>query len=98
MSRTANDWADEGTFIISLSYVRPSATNCATHLRSCGIGTEIYYPVPLNRQKCFASLGAGSFPESEAAAEQVLALPIFPELTDGEVELVADAVTSFFKK
>jgi dTDP-4-amino-4,6-dideoxygalactose transaminase len=68
------------------------------HLRSCGIGTEIYYPVPLNRQKCFASLEAGSFPESEAAAEQVLALPIFPELTDGEVELVADAVTSFFKR
>jgi len=68
------------------------------HLRDCGIGTEIYYPVPLHRQKCFASLQAGSFPESEAAAEQVLALPIFPELTDAEVELVADAVTSFFKK
>jgi dTDP-4-amino-4,6-dideoxygalactose transaminase len=69
-----------------------------THLRACGIGTEIYYPIPVHRQKCFASLQAGSFPESEAAAEQVLALPIFPELTDGEVEQVADAVTSFFKK
>jgi dTDP-4-amino-4,6-dideoxygalactose transaminase len=68
------------------------------HLRGCGIGTEVYYPVPLNRQKCFASLEAGSFPASESAAEQVLALPIFPELTDSEVELVADAVTSFFKK
>ena len=68
------------------------------HLRGRGIGTEIYYPVPLNRQKCFAFLEGGSFPESEAAAQQVLALPIFPELTDSEIELVAGAVTSFFKK
>ena len=68
------------------------------HLKGCGIGTEIYYPISLNRQKCFAYLQAGSFPESEAAAEQVLALPIFPELTDSEVQLVADAVAAFFKK
>jgi len=68
------------------------------HLRDCGIGTEIYYPVSLNRQKCFAFLDARSFPESEAAAQQVLALPIFPELTDSEIELVAGAVTAFFKK
>ena len=68
------------------------------HLKGCGIGTEIYYPVSLNRQKCFAYLEAGSFPESEAAAEQVLALPIFPELTDSEVQLVADAVAAFFRK
>jgi dTDP-4-amino-4,6-dideoxygalactose transaminase len=68
------------------------------HLKDCGIGTEVYYPVSLNRQKCFAYLEAGSFPESEAAAEQVLALPIFPELTDSEVELVADGVAAFFKK
>jgi dTDP-4-amino-4,6-dideoxygalactose transaminase len=68
------------------------------HLKGCGIGTEIYYPVSLNRQKCFAYLEAGSFPESEAAAAQVLALPIFPELTDSEVELVADGVAAFFRK
>jgi dTDP-4-amino-4,6-dideoxygalactose transaminase len=68
------------------------------HLRNRGVGTEIYYPVSLNQQKCFADLGAGSFPESEAAAAEVLALPIFPELTDGEVELVAQAVTAFFRK
>jgi dTDP-4-amino-4,6-dideoxygalactose transaminase len=68
------------------------------HLKGCGIGTEIYYPVPLNRQKSFAYLGAGSLPEAEAAAQQVLALPIFPELTDSEIELVADAVAAFFKK
>jgi dTDP-4-amino-4,6-dideoxygalactose transaminase len=68
------------------------------HLKGCGIGTEIYYPVPLHWQKCFAYLEAGSFPESEAAAQQALALPIFPELSDGEIELVADAVTAFFEK
>jgi dTDP-4-amino-4,6-dideoxygalactose transaminase len=68
------------------------------HLRGNGIETEIYYPVSLNRQKCFAALESGSFPEAEAAARESLALPVFPELTDGEVELVADAVTAFFKK
>jgi dTDP-4-amino-4,6-dideoxygalactose transaminase len=76
----------------------PKREQLRTHLRNRGIGTEIYYPVSLNQQKCFADLGAGSFPESEAAAGEVLALPIFPELTDGEVELVAQSVTAFFRK
>ncbi len=68
------------------------------HLKGCGIGTETYYPVPLNRQECFAYLEPGSFPASEAAAEQALALPIFPELTDSEVQLVADAVATFLRR
>ena len=76
----------------------PRRDELREHLKDCGIGTEIYYPVSLNRQKCFAYLVAGSLPESEAAAKQVLALPIFPELTDGEVQLVADAVAAFFRK
>ena len=67
------------------------------HLRNFGIGTEIYYPVPLHRQKCFAEINTSSYPESESAASQVLALPIFPELTDAEVEIVAERVVSFFK-
>ena len=68
------------------------------HLGRSGIETEVYYPVPLHRQKCFAHLNAGPFPESEAAAQEVLALPIFPELTDSEIEFVAGAVGAFFKR
>ncbi len=76
----------------------PKREQLRAHLRNRGVGTEIYYPASLNRQKCFADFGAGSFPESETAAAEVLALPIFPELTDGEVERVAQAVTAFFRR
>jgi dTDP-4-amino-4,6-dideoxygalactose transaminase len=69
------------------------------HLAKAGVGCNIYYPKSLHMQACFADLGyaRGAFPVTEKACEEVLALPIFPELSDAQIERVAETVLAFFR-
>jgi dTDP-4-amino-4,6-dideoxygalactose transaminase len=69
-------------------------------LKLKNIGTSIYYPIPLHLQKCFDYLGykKGDFPISEKLCETVLALPMFPELTQDEVSFVCESIKEFYKK
>ena len=69
------------------------------HLAAAGVGSEIYYPIPLHLQKCFEYLGhkSGDFPLSEQAAAETLALPIFPELTETQLQYVVDTIGYFYR-
>lgn len=70
------------------------------YLRERGVETAIFYPRPLHLQKCFAYLGykTGEFPEAEKAAREVLALPIYPELTSEQQAYIIDCFQDFYKK
>ena len=86
-----------GRHIYNQFVVRSSKRDeLVAHLKQNGIASEVYYPVPLHRQKCFSSLGyrKGRLPVSERAAETTLALPIYPELTPEMILHVAAAINS----
>jgi len=71
----------------------------AAHLKEKGIQTSIYYPRPLHLQECFQDLGykKGDFPIAEKISEQILALPIYPEITEDEVNYVCECIKDFYK-
>jgi len=68
------------------------------HLKEHGVGTEVYYPLPLHLQDCFRYLGykRGQLPVAEAASEEVLAIPVYPELSSEAAEYVVDKIGSFY--
>jgi dTDP-4-amino-4,6-dideoxygalactose transaminase len=70
------------------------------HLMASGVGTEIYYPLSLHMQQCFAYLKhkEGDFPNSERAAQETVALPIYPELTEEQLQYVADSIADFYSR
>ncbi len=66
------------------------------HLSQNGVGSAVYYSSPLHLHPCFDGYGQGDFPESEAAAAQVLSLPVYPELPDEDLDFVSETVIQFF--
>ncbi|MFW6334657.1 MAG: DegT/DnrJ/EryC1/StrS family aminotransferase [Desulfosalsimonas sp.] len=84
-------------FVISVSGDRDRLREFLT---AAGVGNEVYYPVPLHLQQCFSYLGYrhGQMPESEAAAEATLAIPVYPEMTESQQEYVVEQIAAFYGK
>jgi dTDP-4-amino-4,6-dideoxygalactose transaminase len=93
--------AEDRTHVFHQYVIRTSQRDALrAHLAERQIGTEVYYPVPLHRQRCFSSLeySEGSLPHSERACAEALALPIFPEMTEAQQGAVVTAIAEFYAR
>ncbi|MGE3527095.1 MAG: DegT/DnrJ/EryC1/StrS family aminotransferase, partial [Gemmatimonadales bacterium] len=92
--------APYATHVYHLFVIRcPRRDELQRHLAACRIGTGLHYPLPLHLQPAYQGLGyaRGQFPVTEAAADTLLSLPMFPELTQDQVGFVADAIREFYR-
>jgi dTDP-4-amino-4,6-dideoxygalactose transaminase len=91
----------DGTHVFNNYVVRVQKRDALKQfLADQSVQSEIYYPLPLHLQPCFAGLGyrKGDFPEAELAATEVLALPMYPELTAPQQELIVDKIRAFYRR
>ena len=90
-------WAESAWHLFVVRH--PRRDELKKHLDASGVGCALHYPLPLHLQKCYAHLGhkPGAFPVAEKAARECLSLPIYPELTDAQIQRVASAIKDFFK-
>jgi dTDP-4-amino-4,6-dideoxygalactose transaminase len=87
------DW---GTHTYHLYVIQsPHRDDLRQHLAHCGIGTGIHYPTPVHRQPAYAHLGTQPLPVTEHLVGQILSLPIFPELTDAEIDHIVQSANAF---
>jgi dTDP-4-amino-4,6-dideoxygalactose transaminase len=94
-------YTESGNLHIYNQYVIrvPKRDELQAYLKEHQIGNAIYYPIPLHLQECFEYLGykAGDFPESEKAAAETLALPVYPELTQEQQDYVIETIGNFYR-
>lgn len=87
-------------FVVQVNTDSADRDNLAQYLNNKGVSTGLHYPVPLHLQECFSELGynKGDFPESEKLAERSLSLPMYPELTDSQIEYICDSIKDYYKE
>ncbi len=90
----------ESTHVYNQYTIRvPKRDELRVYLKDKGIGTEVYYPLPMHMQNCYRDLGyqKGAFPVSERAAEEVLSLPVYAELTEDQLGYIVQCIKKFFE-